>query len=135
MIEKKKVEIGHFEKLLEDIEPRMQQVLIKLAKSKLNHENPGLAAEYEAHGINLNESSLDQYLSELEQYTNKILFGKAKLNNESTTETLSKTLLLDELPPKDSKRRVMDNQVTPEDDVSNYRELLDKSKLDELANR
>jgi|JI6StandDraft_1071083.scaffolds.fasta_scaffold29219_2 hypothetical protein len=135
MIENKKVEIGHFEKLLEDIEPRMQQVLIKLAKSKLNHENPGLAAEYEAHGINLNESSLDQYLSELEQYTNKILFGKAKLNNESTTETLSKTLLLDELPPKDSKRRVMDNQVTPEDDVSNYRELLDKSKLDELANR
>ena len=74
-------------------------------------------------------------MSELEQYTNKILFGRAKLNNESTTETLSKTLLLDELPAKDGKRRVIDNQVTPEDDVSNYRELLDKTKLDELANR
>ena len=74
-------------------------------------------------------------MSELEQYTNKILFGRAKLNNESTTETLSKTLLLDELPAKDGKRRVIDNQVTPEDDVSNYRELVDKTKLDELANR
>lgn len=60
-------------------------------------------------------------MSELEQYTNKILFGKAKLSNESTTETLSKTLLLDEMPAKDIRRRVIDNQVTPEEDVSNYR--------------
>jgi hypothetical protein len=63
----------------------MTQVLIKLAKSRLHTGDQGLAAEYEAHGINLNESSLDQYLADLEQYTNKILFGKAKLNNETTT--------------------------------------------------
>lgn len=135
IIEGKKVEIGHFEKLLAEIEPRMQQVLVKLARSKLNAGKESVAAEYETQGINLNESSLNQYLSELEQYTNKILFGRAKLNHESTTETLSKTLLLDEIPNKDSKRRVIDNQVVPEDDVSNYRELLDKAKLDELANR
>jgi hypothetical protein len=75
-------------------------------------------------------------LADLEQYTNKILFGKAKLNNETTTETLSKTLLLDEMPSKDTKRRVIDNQVTSnEEDLNNVREMLDKNKLDEIANR
>lgn len=108
---------------------------MKLARSKLHTGDPNLAQEYESNGLNLNESSLDQYLSELEQYTNRILFAKAKAANEPASETLAKTLLLDELPSKD-KRRVQDNQITTtEDGVVNVRELLDKTKLDEMANK
>jgi len=42
----------------------------------------------------------------LEDYTNKILFYRGKANNQSNAEIFSKTLLLDEMNPKDFKKRI-----------------------------
>lgn len=78
----------------------MKEVLIKLASSKFNRNNPHRVQEYINSGVNLNDSNLAEYLSELEEYTNSILIFKGKANKQTNSEIYAKTLLLDELAPK-----------------------------------
>lgn len=51
--------------------------------------------EYLNSGVNLNDSNLAEYLSELEEYTNSILIYKGKASKQSNSEIYAKTLLLD----------------------------------------
>jgi hypothetical protein len=85
--------------MLNDVQPLLKEVLVKLANSKFN-KNPNKIIEYANSGVTLNDSNLDEYLAELEQYTNDILIYRGKANNLSSSEIYSKTLLLDELAPK-----------------------------------
>lgn len=78
----------------------MKEVLIKLAGSKFNRNNPHRIQEYQNSGVTLNDSNLSEYLAELEEYTNAILIYKGKANNLPNSEVFAKTLLLDELAPK-----------------------------------
>jgi hypothetical protein len=66
-----------------------------LAGSKFNRNNPHRVQEYLNSGVNLNDSNLAEYLSELEEYTNSILIYKGKASKQSTSEIYAKTLLLD----------------------------------------
>lgn len=95
-----------FESFLQEIQPEMLQLLIKCSKSKFNTHNPDSAFEYERNGITLNESSIDEYLAEIEEYTNKILVVMGKANNQSVKEVMSKVMMIDELPSKTSKKKV-----------------------------
>lgn len=104
-IDKKKKEVEEFQKMLDDISPIVKEVLIKLAGSKFNRTNPNRVQEYINSGVSLNDSNLAEYLSELEEYTNSILIYKGKANKQSNSEIYAKTLLLDELAPKDFKKR------------------------------
>ena len=104
-IDKKKGEVNDFQNMLNEISPLVKDVLIKLAGSKFNRSNPHRVQEYINSGVNLNDSNLSEYLSELEEYTNAILIYKGKANKQATSDIYAKTLLLDELPPKDFKKR------------------------------
>lgn len=81
-------------------------MLIKLASSKFNRTNPHRVQEYQNSGVSLNDSNLSEYLSELEEYTNAILIYRGKANNLPNSEVFAKTLLLDELAPKEFKKKV-----------------------------
>jgi hypothetical protein len=50
--------------MLNDVQPLLKEVLIKLSKSKFN-KNPHKVQEYESSGVTLNDSNLDEYLAEL----------------------------------------------------------------------
>lgn len=91
--------------MLTEISPLVKEVLIKLASSKFNRSNPHRVQEYLNSGVNLNDSNLAEYLSELEDYTNSILIYKGKASKQATSDIYAKTLLLDELPPKEFKKR------------------------------
>jgi len=71
--------------MLDEISPLVKDVLIKLASSKFNRSNPHRAQEYVNSGVNLNDSNLAEYLSELEEYTNSILIYKGKANKMSNS--------------------------------------------------
>ena len=60
-------------------------MLIKLASSKFNRNNPNRVQEYLNSGVNLNDSNLAEYLSELEDYTNSILIYKGKASKQATS--------------------------------------------------
>jgi hypothetical protein len=66
--------------MLDEISPLVKEVLIKLAGSKFNRSDPHRVQEYLNSGVNLNDSNLAEYLSELENYTNSILIYKGKAN-------------------------------------------------------
>lgn len=51
--------------MLNELSPLVKEVLIKLAGSKFNRNNPHRVQEYENSGVNLNDSNLNEYLSEL----------------------------------------------------------------------
>ncbi len=91
--------------MLDEISPLVKEVLVKLAGSKFNRSNPHRVQEYLNSGVNLNDSNLAEYLSELEEYTNSILIYKGKANKQSNSEIYAKTLLLDELAPKEFKKK------------------------------
>ena len=75
-----------------------------MAKSKFNRTNQYRANEHENSGVQLHDSNINQYLSELEEYANIILIYKEKMNNEAE-DVFSKNLLLDELQPKQFKKK------------------------------
>ena len=104
-IDKKKKDVDDFQGMLTEISPLVKEVLIKLASSKFNRGNPHRVQEYLNSGVNLNDSNLAEYLSELEDYTNSILVFKGKANKQATSDIYAKTLLLDELPPKEFKKK------------------------------
>jgi coiled-coil domain-containing protein 63/114 len=104
-VDKKKKEVDEFQKMLDEISPLVKEVLVKLAGSKFNRNNPHRVQEYLNSGVNLNDSNLAEYLSELEEYTNSILIYKGKANKQSNSEIYAKTLLLDELAPKEFKKK------------------------------
>ena len=95
--------------MLNEIQPHLKEVLIKLAGSRFNRSNPHKIQEYENSGVSLNDSNLNEYLSELEEYTNAILLYKGKSGNQPTSEVFAKTLLLDELNPKEFKKKIYVN--------------------------
>ena len=51
--------------MLDEVQPHLKEVLIKLAGSRFNRDNPHKIQEYENSGVNLNDSNLNEYLSEL----------------------------------------------------------------------
>ena len=63
----------------------VKDVLIKLASSKFNRNNPHRVQEYINSGVSLNDSNLAEYLSELEDYTNAILIYKGKASKQATS--------------------------------------------------
>ena len=95
--------------MLNEIQPHLKEVLFKLAGSRFNRNNPHKIQEYENSGVSLNDSNLNEYLSELEEYTNAILLYKGKSSNQPTSEVFAKTLLLDELNPKEFKKKIYVN--------------------------
>lgn len=70
--------------MLNEVQPLLKEVLIKLGNSKFN-KNPHKVQEYESSGVTLNDSNLDEYLAQLEQYTNDILIYRGKANNLSSS--------------------------------------------------
>ena len=50
--------------MLNDVQPLLKEVLIKLAKSKFN-KNQNKLFEYQNSGVTLNDTNLDEYLAEL----------------------------------------------------------------------
>lgn len=56
--------------------------------------------------MTLNDTNLHEYLSELEDYTNKILIYKGKVSNQKQTEIYGKALLIDDLPPKSFNKKI-----------------------------
>ena len=52
--------------MLNEIQPEMKEVLMELAGSKFNRNNPHKVKEHESTGVMLNDSNLNDYLSELE---------------------------------------------------------------------
>lgn len=105
-IDVKKKEVDEFQAMLQEIQPHLKEVLIQLAGSKFNRNNPHKIQEFENTGVSLNDSNLNEYLSELEEYTNAILLYKGKSGNQPTSEVFAKTLLLDELSPKEFKKKI-----------------------------
>ena len=105
-IDVKKKEVDEFQGMLQEIQPHLKEVLIQLAGSKFNRNNPHKIQEFENTGVSLNDSNLNEYLSELEEYTNAILLYKGKSGNQPTSEVFAKTLLLDELSPKEFKKKI-----------------------------
>lgn len=105
-IDLKKKDVDEFQGMLDEIQPHLKEVLIKLASSRFNRDNPHKVQEYENSGVTLNDSNLNEYLSELEEYTNAILIYRGKVNNQPNSEIFAKTLLLDELPPKEFKKKI-----------------------------
>lgn len=105
-IDVKKKEVDEFQEMLNEIQPHLKEVLIKLASSRFNRANPHKVQEYENSGVTLNDSNLNEYLSELEEYTNAILLYKGKSANQPNSEVFAKTLLLDELSPKEFKKKI-----------------------------
>ena len=91
--------------MLNEISPLVKDVLIKLAGSKFNRTNPNRVQEYVNEEVHLNDSNLAEYLSELEEYTNAVLIYKGKASKQSNADIYAKTLLLEELPPKEFKKR------------------------------
>ena len=69
--------------MLNEISPLVKKVLIKLASSKFNRDNPHRIQEYMNSEVHLNDTNLAEYLSELEEYTNSILIYKGKTNKQS----------------------------------------------------
>ena len=78
---------------------------MKIATSKFNSENPYKVQELENSGVPFNDSNLEEYLDELEAYTNKILLDRGKSLNQPNSELYAKTILLEQLAPKDFKKR------------------------------
>lgn len=62
-IDTKKKEVDEFQAMLNEIQPHLKDVLIKLASSKFNRMNPHRVQEYQNSGVNLNDSNLNEYLS------------------------------------------------------------------------
>jgi len=141
LVDHKKKEVDDFQEMLNEVQPLLKEVLMKLAASKFNKENPHRVQEYENSGVTLNDSNLDEYLSELEDYTNKILFYRGKANNQTNAEIFSKTLLLDEMNPKDFKKRTYDNSQLysvideTKDKMKGVDKLIDRDQFEELAKR
>lgn len=140
-IDKKKKDVDDFQGMLTEISPLVKEVLIKLASSKFNRSNPHRVQEYLNSGVNLNDSNLAEYLSELEDYTNTILVYKGKANKQATSDIYAKTLLLDELPPKEFKKRTYDNAVLNnvledvKDKTKGIEKLLDRDMLVDMAKK
>lgn len=55
---------------------------MKLAGSKFNKITPHKIQEYENSGVPLNDATLNEYLSELQEYTNEILLYRGKSMNQ-----------------------------------------------------
>lgn len=58
-IDVKKKEVNEFQDMLNEIQPHLKEVLIKLANSRFNRSNPHKAQEYENTGVSLNDSTLN----------------------------------------------------------------------------
>ena len=61
-------------KLIEIIKPSLESTLIELANSKLNDDSSKVA-EYQL-GININDRTIEGYLSDLEKFINNLLILK-----------------------------------------------------------
>ena len=48
--------------MLNEVQPVLREVLIKLAESKFN-KNPHKVQEYQNSGVTLNDTNLDEYLA------------------------------------------------------------------------
>jgi uncharacterized protein YggL (DUF469 family) len=107
VVNKKKVEAGEFQKIIDEVQPTFQELMIRLAKSKFNTKFQLKAHQYETGGVNLNESTFDAFLSEMEEYTNQLLYFKGKVSDEPNSEIFAKTLMIDEIPVKDFRKRVV----------------------------
>ena len=80
--------------MLDQVQPEVKEVLTRLADSKFNRESHKVQ-EYQSSGVTLNDTNLGDYLSELEDYTNKILIYKGRAKNQENEEIFAKALLLD----------------------------------------
>ena len=58
-IDVKKKEVNEFQQMLNEIQPHLKEVLIKLASSRFNRNNPHKVQEYENTGVALNDSTLN----------------------------------------------------------------------------
>lgn len=105
-IQSKKKEVKEFQTMLNEVQPDVKEVLTRLANSKFNRQNPHKIQEYQSSGVILNDANLGEYLSELEDYTNKILIYKGRAKNQENEEIFAKALLLEELSPKEFKKKV-----------------------------
>ena len=51
--------MNEFQGMLNEIQPHLKEVLIKLASSRFNRNNPHKVQEYENTGVALNDSTLN----------------------------------------------------------------------------
>ena len=58
-IDTKKKEVDDFQAMLNEIQPHLKEVLIKLASSKFNRNNPHRVQEHQNSGVSLNDSNLN----------------------------------------------------------------------------
>ena len=139
-IQHKKKEVREFQAMLDQVQPEVKEVLTRLADSKFNRESHKIQ-EYQSSGVTLNDTNLGDYLSELEDYTNKILIYKGRAKNQENEEIFAKALLLEEMSPKEFKKKAYDHSPlygVLEDNRERGKgveRLLDREQLEEMARR
>lgn len=101
VIDEKNGEVSQFQDELDKLQPLFQDLLIKLVESRFN-SNPNRIHTY-SEGFQLNESNIDSYLAEMEDFVNQILLYKSKKYQPQLYFT--STLLLEEIPYKDFKQK------------------------------
>lgn len=90
--------IQEFHQLLDKAQPILEKVLLRLSESKFN-VNPNTAKQFEyKNGILLNERTLLNFLSDIDEIMVQMFLYKAKKNNISNI--ITNYLLTDEIPVK-----------------------------------
>ncbi|KAL4506645.1 hypothetical protein ABPG72_000216 [Tetrahymena utriculariae] len=118
ILQSKQVPIIQFQKLLDEIFPYLEQMLLGLAESKFNTQFPYKLFEYQ-NGILLNEGTVDLYLSDLETYIMELLKYIAKKNGLSNAYTSA--LLIEGIPEKDFSAKKQTEQQ-PNIPITNIQE-------------
>ncbi|EGR30549.1 hypothetical protein IMG5_129680 [Ichthyophthirius multifiliis] len=132
LLSKKQTEIDTARNIIKDLKPTLQTLLIDLAQTSFNPDSKR-KFEYEL-GFDLSEGNLENYLADVEFYSNILLSYKSQENGD-----LSQFLLIDQIPPKNNSTN--QNTVVQEpNNIDEYfnldskdKELYQHEKLRELA--
>ncbi|EAR84486.1 outer dynein arm protein (macronuclear) [Tetrahymena thermophila SB210] len=134
LLQKKEEEINQVRNIIKDLKPHLQNSLVELAKTQFK-QDPKKQFDYEL-GFDLTENNLEQYLADVEYYAN-ILIAYKSMNNDNND--LSKSLLIDQIPPKDFKTQTQnpnqDQQIQNLEDQVNLdnKELYNHDKFKDAA--
>ncbi|KAM3134025.1 hypothetical protein pb186bvf_013867 [Paramecium bursaria] len=133
VIESKQKDIKNLRQQMDEIAPSLKDMLMELSQTKFATDKTAYL-DYKL-SFNLNESSLEKYLQDLERYIDLAVAKDKIAMNQSISQT---TLLLDEIPTKDFKTAIKpqfneDELLKQEAAIKVTTELLSQKQLRELA--
>ncbi|CAD8107593.1 unnamed protein product [Paramecium primaurelia] len=132
IIKKRQEEINTLRKQMEEIGPTLKDALIELSQTQLASD-PTAHLDYKL-SFNLNESSLEKYLQDLERFIDLAVAKEKIAQNQSIAQS---TLLLDEIPLKEfkgsNKQFNEDELLKQESQQQQYNKLLTQKALRDMA--